>query len=144
MTQVLFQRVHPDASLPAYASDGASGMDVQSVVEALVTQRPTLVRTGLRLAFLEPGTEIQVRPRSGNTLKKGYTVANTPGTIDADYRGEIQILLVVFGGESVRIRPGDRIAQLVLAPVLRGRLGWTDEVNPTVRGEGGFGSTEPA
>jgi dUTP pyrophosphatase len=138
---VEFQSVAEGARLPVYGSSGASGMDVFALEGALLTRKPERVRTGLRLAHLDPGTELQVRPRSGNTWKRGYTVANAPGTIDSDYRGEIDILLVAFGDEPVSVQAGDRIAQLVLAPVLEGTPRWVDSVIPTERGEAGFGST---
>jgi dUTP pyrophosphatase len=98
------------------------------------------VPTGLALA-LPPGTEGQVRPRSGLALRHGVTVLNAPGTIDADYRGEVQILLVNHGQEPFTIEPGARIAQLVVAPVQRAAFVWAPELAPTERGEGGFGST---
>lgn len=127
--------------LPAYATEGAAGMDVVSA-EA-VTLAPGArhaVATGLALA-IPPGYEIQVRPRSGLALKHGITVPNTPGTIDSDYRGELKVILVNLGAEPFAIERGDRIAQLVLAPVVQAAWNEVAELGATERGEGGFGST---
>lgn len=127
--------------LPAYASEGAAGMDVLAA-EALVLQPGGrhAVATGLALAIPD-GFEIQVRPRSGLALKHGITVPNTPGTIDSDYRGELKIILINHGTEPFAIARGDRIAQLVLAPVTRARWQEVDDLDSTTRGAGGFGST---
>lgn len=127
--------------LPAYATEGAAGMDVVSAEEVTIPpggRHP--VATGLALA-IPPGYEIQVRPRSGLALRHGITVPNTPGTIDSDYRGELKVLLINHGSEPFVIARGDRIAQLVLAPVVRGVWREVDELDATARGEGGFGST---
>ena len=128
-------------ALPAYATDGAVGMDVVSAED--VTLAPGArhaVATGLAVA-IPPGFEIQVRPRSGLALKHGITVPNTPGTIDSDYRGELKVILINHGDAPFEIRRGDRIAQLVLAPVTRASWLPVDELDETARGEGGFGST---
>lgn len=127
--------------LPAYATAGAAGMDVVSaedVVLAPGARHP--VATGLSLAIPD-GFEIQVRPRSGLALKHGITVPNTPGTIDSDYRGELKVLLINHGAEPFVIARGDRIAQLVLAPVVQAGWDEVDELDATARGAGGFGST---
>jgi dUTP pyrophosphatase len=127
--------------LPAYATDGAAGMDVVSAED--VTLAPGArhaVATGLAMA-IPHGFEIQVRPRSGLALKHGITVPNTPGTIDSDYRGELKVILINLGAEPFEIRRGDRVAQLVLAPVTRASWLPVDELDETTRGEGGFGST---
>lgn len=127
--------------LPAYATEGAAGMDVLAAED--VTLPPGgrhAVGTGLALA-IAPGYEIQVRPRSGLALKHGVTVANAPGTIDSDYRGEVRVILVNLGDAAFDIRRGDRIAQLVLAPVVRASWLAVSELDETQRGEGGFGST---
>ena len=127
--------------LPAYATDGASGMDAVAAED--VTLAPGArhaVATGLALA-IPPGYEIQVRPRSGLALKHGITVPNTPGTIDSDYRGELKVILINHGHHPFEVRRGDRIAQLVLAPVTRAAWLEVDELDQTARGEGGFGST---
>jgi len=127
--------------LPAYATTGAAGMDVVSAEDVTVPPGGRhAVATGLAVA-IPPGYEIQVRPRSGLALKHGVTVPNTPGTIDSDYRGELKVILINHGAEPFAIRRGDRLAQLVLAPVTR--AGWIEvaELDETARGEGGFGST---
>jgi deoxyuridine 5'-triphosphate nucleotidohydrolase len=129
--------------LPAYMSPGAAGLDLAADVDADVTLRPgqrTLVPTGLSIA-LPAGYEGQVRPRSGFAQKTGVTVLNAPGTIDSDYRGEVQVLLVNLGDGDVVVRRGDRIAQLIVAPVTR--IEWAEETTlaETDRGAGGFGST---
>ena len=127
--------------LPAYATEGAAGMDVVSAENVTIPpggRHP--VATGLALA-IPPGYEIQVRPRSGLALRHGITVPNTPGTIDPDYRGELKVLLINHGSEPFVIARGDRVAQLVLAPVLRAAWREVDELDTTARGEGGFGST---
>lgn len=130
-------------ALPRYATEGAAGMDVEAALEADLTLAPgqrMAVPTGLSMA-IAAGHEIQVRPRSGLALRHGITVANTPGTIDSDYRGEVKILLVNLGDTPFVITRGMRIAQLVLAPVTRATLEQVDSLEDTDRGSGGFGST---
>ena len=132
-----------DLPLPDYATPGAAGMDLLAAVSAPVTVEPgqrALVPTGLAIA-LPPGHELQIRPRSGLALRAGVTILNAPGTIDSDYRGEVTVLLVNLGREPFIINPGDRIAQLVIAPVTRCELEETDELSSTARGSGGFGHT---
>lgn len=127
--------------LPAYATDGAAGMDVLAAEE--VTLAPGArhaVATGLAFA-IPHGFEIQVRPRSGLALKHGIGVLNSPGTVDSDYRGEVKVILANHGDQPFKVRRGDRIAQLVLAPVTRASWLHVDELDETARGEGGFGST---
>jgi dUTP pyrophosphatase len=127
--------------LPAYATDGAAGMDVLSAEDVtLVPGARHAVATGLAVA-IPPGFEIQVRPRSGLALKHGISVPNTPGTIDSDYRGELKVILINHGADDFAIRRGDRIAQLVLAPVTQASWLEVESLDETVRGEGGFGST---
>lgn len=133
-------------ALPRYASEGAAGLDLQAALREPLTLQPgdrVAVPTGLAIA-LPAGHEGQVRPRSGLALKRGITVANAPGTIDEDYRGELQVILVNLDREPQVIQPGDRIAQLVVAPVTHVRVtevASADELGDTKRGEGGFGST---
>lgn len=134
-----------DLPLPAYQSALAAGMDLVAAVpgDAPLTLSPgarALVPTGVAIA-LPPGTEAQVRPRSGLAVKHGLTVLNTPGTVDADYRGELQVLLVNLGGAPVAIARGMRIAQLVIATVARAQLREVESLDETARGSGGFGST---
>ena len=129
--------------LPAYATPHSSGLDLRAAIEKPITVKPlerVLIPTGLILEIPE-GYEGQVRPRSGLALKKGLTVLNAPGTIDADYRGEVKVILINLGKEEVVIEPGERIAQLVIAPVQRVEVVEVQELTPTERGEGGFGST---
>ena len=131
--------------LPAYQSDGAAGMDLQAAVPkraplSLAPGARALVPTGLVLQ-LPPGFEAQVRPRSGLALRHGITVLNSPGTIDSDYRGEVQVLLANLGVEPFAIERGERIAQLVIQRVEQARLVEVAELAPTLRGAGGFGST---
>jgi dUTP pyrophosphatase len=126
---------------PAYATEGAAGMDVVSAEEAtLAPGARAAIATGFAIA-IPPGYEVQVRPRSGLALKHGVTCLNTPGTIDSDYRGEVKVILANLGSEPFAIARGDRIAQLVPAPVRRAVLDEVETLEDTVRGAGGFGST---
>ena len=134
-----------DLPLPSYQSALAAGLDLIAALpaEAPLTLAPgarALVPTGIAVA-LPPGIEAQVRPRSGLAMRHGLTILNAPGTIDADYRGEVQVLLVNLGSEAVTIARGERIAQLVIAPVVRAALREVDRLDETPRGAGGFGST---
>ena len=134
-----------DLPLPSYHSALAAGLDLIAAVPAdrafsLAPGARALIPTGIAVA-LPPGTEAQVRPRSGLAVRHGLTVLNAPGTIDADYRGEIQVLLVNLGGEAVAITRGMRIAQLVVATVARAQLREVESLDETKRGTGGFGST---
>ena len=137
-------RVGPvEVPLPVYQTDGSAGMDLHAALAAPVVLAPlarTRVPTGLAFA-IPSGFEGQVRPRSGLAAKSGITVLNAPGTIDADYRGEVQVVLVNLGNAPVTIAPQDRIAQLVIAPVARAELVLVDSLDPTARGAGGYGST---
>ena len=129
--------------LPAYMSELAAGADLYAAVNDDVTLAPgarALVPTGIAIA-LPPGFEAQIRPRSGLALRSGVTCLNTPGTIDADYRGPVAVILANLGAEPVTIRRGDRIAQIVVAPVARADFDLVDDLPVTVRGDGGFGST---
>jgi dUTP pyrophosphatase len=136
-----FKRIHPDAVLPAYAHPSDAGMDVRSVEElAIAPGKRALVRTGL-VMMLPQLYEAQVRPRSGLALKHGITVLNTPGTIDSGYRGEVGVVLINLGQEEFKVAKGDKIAQLVIAPVTQPEIVEAFDVDETDRGEGGFGST---
>jgi dUTP pyrophosphatase len=129
--------------IPCYATEGSAGADVVAAVERETVLTPgerSAIPTGLAVA-VPAGFELQVRPRSGLALKSGVTVANAPGTIDSDYRGEVRVILVNLGTEPFVVRRGDRIAQLVLAPVARAKFAETTELPATERGAGGFGST---
>ncbi|MEE8310991.1 MAG: dUTP diphosphatase [Candidatus Binatia bacterium] len=130
--------------LPAYMTPGAAGMDLRAALEAPVALEPggrMLVPCGIALA-IPRGYEAQIRPRSGLALKHGLSIPNAPGTIDSDYRGEVGVILVNLGSETARIEPGDRIAQLVVAPVTQAVLREVDELDETKRGAGGFGHTK--
>jgi len=136
-------RVRPDAQLPKYMSDGAAGMDLAASLDTEVTIAPgqrALVGTGLAIA-LPRGFEAQVRPRSGLAAKHGVTVLNAPGTIDEDYRGEIKVILINHGDEPFVVKSGERIAQMVIAPVARVTLIEADSLDGSTRGAGGFGHT---
>lgn len=127
--------------LPRYATDGAAGMDVLAAEDVTIAPGARhAVASGFAMA-IPPGYEIQVRPRSGLAFKHGITVPNTPGTIDSDYRGELKIILINLGAEPFEVHRGDRVAQLVLAPVTQAAWHEVDELDETARGEGGFGST---
>jgi dUTP pyrophosphatase len=133
-----------DLPLPAYMSDSASGMDLLAAVEADVTVEPgqrVFVPTGVHVAIPE-GFEGQVRPRSGLALRHGVTVLNTPGTIDADYRGEVGVILANLGDKPFKVTRGDRVAQMVIAPVSRASLAETDTLPKSRRDKGGFGHTD--
>ncbi|HBO98320.1 MAG TPA: dUTP diphosphatase [Verrucomicrobia bacterium] len=136
-----FKRIHPDAVLPAYAHEGDAGMDVRSVEDVTVPAcGRALVHTGL-VMLLPDGYEAQVRPRSGLALKSGLTVLNTPGTIDSGYRGEVGVILFNSSKVDFAVRKNDRIAQLVIAPVVHAEVVEEESVDETERGAGGFGST---
>ena len=143
MVRVLIKKLNPSVQLPSYKTNGASGMDLMAFIEKPINLEPgksCLVPTGLSLAFPEE-YEIQIRPRSGLAAKNNITVLNTPGTIDSDYRGELKIILFNHGNENFLINNNDRIAQMILTPIIKMELQETDELPDTVRGEGGFGST---
>ncbi|MCX5905710.1 MAG: dUTP diphosphatase [Deltaproteobacteria bacterium] len=129
--------------LPRYMTERSSGMDLFAAIDDLVSLQPgerKLIPTGIALAIPE-GFEGQVRPRSGLALRHGVTLVNTPGTIDADYRGEVGVLLINLGNENFQVKRGDRIAQLVIVPVLRATLELADDLDATSRSGGGFGHT---
>ena len=147
MTTLRIQRLpHSEGlALPAYETAGSAGMDLRAAVaeDAPVTLEPGargLIPTGLKIA-LQPGFEAQVRPRSGLALKSGVTVANAPGTVDADYRGEVKVILVNLGDAPFKIARGAKIAQMVIARHEQAELVEVDSLSDTVRGAGGFGST---
>lgn len=136
-----FRRIHPDAVLPQYAHPSDAGMDLRSVDECVIPPgKRALVHTGL-VMLLPPMYEGQVRSRSGLALKSGVMVLNSPGTVDSGYRGELGVILANFGDSDFKVAKGDRIAQLVIAPVTQPQVEETDIVDDTDRGSGGFGST---
>ena len=145
MVSVAVKRLphNADLPLPAYESAAAAGMDLPAAIEQELTLAPgerALVPTGLAIA-LPDGYEAQVRPRSGLAARNGITVLNTPGTVDADYRGEVKVILANLGNEDFTIERGMRIAQMVIAPVVQAVLQEAESLPETARGEGGFGST---
>lgn len=143
MVEIKVKKLHPKAVIPGYMTEHAAGMDLCTVIDAPVELLPgerTLLPTGLAME-IPPGFEGQVRPRSGLALKKGIALINSPGTIDADYRGEIGIIIINHGSEAVEFMPGDRIAQLIIAPVTQATLVETDDLNDSERSSGGFGHT---
>jgi dUTP diphosphatase len=141
--RVRIKRLRPDASLPRYMTSHAAGMDLAAAIDEPITlaaSERASVGTGIAISLPE-GYEAQIRPRSGLATRQGITLLNSPGTVDADYRGEIRVILINHGSEAVTIRAGDRIAQMIVGPVTR--VDWieVDELDVTERGGGGFGHT---
>ncbi|MCL2214209.1 MAG: dUTP diphosphatase [Treponema sp.] len=143
MVSVKFFKTDPRVTLPRYESENASGMDLRAFIESDISIPPlgrSKIATGLKVEIPD-GLEGQVRPRSGLALKTGLTVLNSPGTIDSDYRGDLEIILVNISDQDVIIKNGERIAQLVISPVCRVSVTEADVLSPSRRGSGGFGST---
>ena len=143
MIKVLIKKLNPAVRLPEYKTSGASGMDLIAFIEKSVSVKSktsSIIPTGLSVAFQEK-YEIQIRPRSGLAAKNNITVLNTPGTIDSDYRGEIKVIIYNHGDDDFIINNGDRIAQMVLSPIIKMDLEEVKNLPKTIRGEGGFGST---
>ena len=143
MAKVLIKKLDPAVELPTYKTEGASGMDLMALLKEHINLKPNsscLVPTGLAVPF-SSDFEIQIRPRSGLAAKNSISVLNTPGTIDSDYRGEIKVILFNHGKIDFLINNKDRIAQMILTPVIKMDLEETDNLPETIRGEGGFGST---
>ena len=143
MVKVLVKKLNSLAKLPSYKTDGASGMDLMACIEKPINLEPgksCLVPTGLSVAFSEK-YEIQIRPRSGLAAKNSISVLNTPGTIDSDYRGELKIILFNHSNENFIINNNDRVAQMVLTPIVKMELEEINELPNSNRGDGGFGST---
>ena len=143
MVKVLIKKLFPEVKLPSYKTSGASGMDLMAFIKSSITIKPKtsyLIPTGLSVAFSED-YEVQIRPRSGLAAKNNISVLNTPGTIDSDYRGEIKIIIYNHGNKDFLVNNGDRIAQMILTPVVKMELEETNDLPETIRGEGGFGST---
>lgn len=141
--KTLRKNLDPGIFLPRYMSENASGLDLFAAIDSDVIVEPgerKLIPTGIALEIPE-GFEGQIRPRSGLALRYGVTLVNAPGTIDADYRGEIGVILINLGREPFRVRQGDRIAQLVITPITKAVLKLVDELDSTVRSDGGFGHT---
>ena len=143
MIKVLVKKKDPSVKLPSYKTNGASGMDLMAYIDKSIELKPgesCLVPTGLSVAFPEE-YEIQIRPRSGLAAKNNISVLNTPGTIDSDYRGEIKVILFNHGNKNFKIDNNDRIAQMILTPVVKMELEETSNLPDTLRGGSGFGST---
>ena len=143
MAKVLIKRLDPAVKLPIYKTNGASGMDLIAFTNKPINIKPktsSLIPTGLSVSFSKD-YEIQIRPRSGLAAKNNISVLNTPGTIDSDYRGEIKVILYNHGNNEFTINNGDRIAQMILAPVIKIELEETNSLPETIRGKAGFGST---
>jgi len=143
MVKVLIKKLNPSVEMPTYKTTGASGMDLMAFIEQPITLIPNsscLIPTGLSIAFSED-YEVQIRPRSGLAAKNNITILNTPGTIDSDYRGEIKIILFNHGNEEFIINNKDRIAQMILTPVVKMVFEETDILPNSLRGKSGFGST---
>ena len=143
MIKVLIKKLDPAVKLPEYKTSGASGMDLIAFIKRPISVKSntsSLIPTGLSVAFNE-NYEIQIRPRSGLAAKNNISVLNTPGTIDSDYRGEIKVIIYNHGKDNFIINNGDRIAQMVLCPIIKIELEEVQDLPKTIRGEGGFGST---
>ena len=143
MVKVLIKKLNSKVQLPKYKTDGSSGMDLMAFIENSINIKPqqsALIPTGISIAIPE-NTEVQIRPRSGLAAKSSISVLNTPGTIDSDYRGEIKIILFNHGKEEFVINNNDRIAQMILMPVIKAEFEEVEDLPNTLRGSGGFGST---
>ena len=143
MVKILIKKFYKNIKLPIYKTAGSSGMDLVAYIKNKITINPgktVIIPTGIAVAIPKK-YEIQIRPRSGLAAKKGITVLNTPGTIDADYRGEIKIILINLSKKSFIVKSGDRVAQMIVCPVVKGKLQEVKSLPRTVRGKGGFGST---
>ena len=143
MTKILIKRLSKEVSLPKYETSGSSGMDLAANIDANINIDPgetAIIPTGLALS-IPKGFEVQIRPRSGLAAKQKISVLNTPGTIDADYRGEIKVILINLGQDSFKVEKGLRIAQMVVCPIVQAQLKEVDDLSETDRGKGGFGST---
>ena len=143
MTKIQIKKLSSSVLIPKYETSGSSGMDISAHIENNIIIKPgekALIATGFSIA-IPKGYEVQIRPRSGLAIKKNITVLNTPGTIDADYRGEIKVILINLGKEKFIIKNGERVAQMVVCPVVQASLEEVKELSDTQRGSGGFGST---
>ena len=143
MVKVLIKKLNSQVKLPRYKTDGSSGMDLMAFIEDSIKiepQKSALIPTGISIAIPED-TEVQIRPRSGLATKYSISVLNTPGTIDSDYRGEIKIILFNHGKDEFIINNNDRIAQMILMPIIKAEFEEVEDLPKTLRGSGGFGST---
>ena len=143
MVKILVKKFDKNIKLPAYKTSGSSGMDLVAYIKNKITINPgktAVIPTGIAVA-IPKNYEIQIRPRSGLAAKKSISVLNTPGTVDADYRGEIKIILINLSKKLFVVKSGDRIAQMILCPIVKGKLKEVKKLPRTIRGKGGFGST---
>ena len=143
MVKILIKKLNSKVKIPKYKTDGSSGMDLMAFLDKSVTilpQKSELIPTGLFIA-IPKNTELQIRPRSGLAIKNNISVLNTPGTVDSDYRGEIKVILYNHGDKGFVVNNEDRIAQMVLVPVIKANFEEVENLPETIRGEGGFGST---
>jgi len=143
MVKILIKKLNSRVKLPKYKTDGSSGMDLMALLDkpiSIMPQKSELIPTGLSIAIPD-NTEIQIRPRSGLAAKNNISVLNTPGTIDSDYRGELKIILYNHGSKEFVVKNEDRIAQMVLVPIIKATFEVVEELPETIRGSGGFGST---
>ena len=143
MVKILIKKLNSKVKLPSYKTDGSSGMDLMAFIDKPVTilpQKSELIPTGLSIAIPD-NTEVQIRPRSGLAVKNNISVLNTPGTIDSDYRGELKVILYNHGNKEFIVNNEDRIAQMVLMPIIKANFEEVENLPETIRGEGGFGST---
>ena len=143
MVKILVKKLNSKVKLPTYKTDGSSGMDLMAFLDkpvSIMPQKSELIKTGISIAIPE-NTEIQIRPRSGLAAKSSLSVLNTPGTIDSDYRGELKVILFNHGARDFIVNNNDRIAQMILMPVLKVNFQEVDDLPETIRGTGGFGST---
>tara|TARA_B100001029_G_C15051709_1_gene451232 strand:- start:371 stop:808 length:438 start_codon:yes stop_codon:yes gene_type:complete len=143
MVKILFKKLNSKVKLPSYKTKGSSGMDLMAFLNepiSITPQTSKLIPTGISIAIPE-NTEIQIRPRSGLAAKNNISILNTPGTIDSDYRGELKVILYNHGDKEFIVNNGDRIAQMVLVPIIKATFEEVENLPETIRGEGGFGST---
>jgi len=143
MVKILIKRLHSEVKLPKYKTDGSSGMDLMAFIDrpiSIMPQKSELIPTGLSVAIPD-NTELQIRPRSGLAAKNNISVLNAPGTVDSDYRGELKVILYNHGNKEFLVNNKDRIAQMVLVPIIKATFEEVENLPETIRGEGGFGST---
>ena len=143
MVKILIKKLNSNVKLPSYKTDGSSGMDLMAFIDkpiSILPQKSELIPTGLSVA-IPNNTEVQIRPRSGLAIKNNISVLNTPGTVDSDYRGELKVILYNHGSKEFIVNNEDRIAQMVLVPIIKANFEEVENLPETIRGEGGFGST---
>ena len=143
MVKILIKKLNSKVKLPSYKTDGSSGMDLMAFLDkpvSILTQKSELIPTGLSIAIPD-NTEVQIRPRSGLAVKNNISVLNTPGTVDSDYRGELKVILYNHGNKEFIVNNEDRIAQIVLMPIIKANFEEVENLPDTIRGKGGFGST---